>query len=133
MNALNVTALYAGALGMIFIILTWRVIAFRRANQIGLGDNGDKSLLKRIRAQGNFIETAPFAIVLLGVAESQGTPSLALHLLGLMLLCGRALHGYGLSASPPKMALRALGMVLTLTMIALTSLGVFAHALVRLI
>jgi uncharacterized membrane protein YecN with MAPEG domain len=38
-----ITALYAIPLALLFLILTARVITYRRDNQIGLGDDGDKS------------------------------------------------------------------------------------------
>ena len=55
-----ITALYAIPLALLFLILTARVITYRRDNQIGLGDDGDKSLMKRMRAQANFTETVRF-------------------------------------------------------------------------
>ncbi len=44
-----VTALYAGLLGLLMLILSFRVVAVRRATSIGLGDGGDALLLSRIR------------------------------------------------------------------------------------
>ena len=125
----QITALYAGFLTLVYFALTVRVIRYRRGNQIGLGDGGDKSLLKRIRAQANCAEYAPLGLVMLGLVEAQGTPGFVVHILGLMLLMGRVLHGIGFSASPPKMNLRVLGMFLTLLMLLLSALGLIAHSL----
>jgi len=91
--------------------------------------NGDNSLLKRMHAQGNFIEYVPFRLILLALVEFSGAPALAVHLLGLMLLIGRALHAWGFSASPPVMDGRVFGMILTLTMILLSALGLLLHTL----
>ena len=46
-----VTALYAGLLGLLMLVLSFRVVAVRRATSIGLGDGGDALLLSRIRIQ----------------------------------------------------------------------------------
>lgn len=119
-----ITPLYAAALSMLFIVLSARVITYRRGNGIGLGDHGDKSLLKRIRAQANCAEYAPFGVLLMLLAELQNSPALVLHLIGLLLLIGRLMHGYGFSASPPIMRLRVLGMALTFAsyLVAVTSI-----------
>ncbi len=125
-----ITGLYAGLIALVFLVLTFRVIGYRRANRIGLGDAGDKTLLKRMRAQGNCAEYAPIGLILLALVEAQGTPGWVVHGLGIMLLAGRVAHGYGFSASPPVMNLRVGGMLLTTGMIALAALGLIAHALV---
>ncbi len=76
-----------------------------------------------MRAQGNFAEYAPFGLFLLALVELFDAPNIAVHLLGLMLLSGRLLHAWGFSASPPVMNGRVLGMILTLTMILFSALG----------
>ncbi len=126
----EVTPIYAAILTLLFLALSARVIVYRRANRLSLGDEGNRSLLKRMRAQANCAEYAPMALILLLLVELQGAPALALHALGMTLLAGRLLHGYGFSASPPVMGLRVLGMTLTLVMMALAALGLLAHALV---
>jgi uncharacterized membrane protein YecN with MAPEG domain len=98
---LEITSLYAGLLALLFLWLSARVIVYRRGNKISMGDHGDNSLLKRMRAQGNCAEYAPFGVLLLALVEMSGAPNVAVHLLGLMLLSGRALHAWGFSASPP--------------------------------
>lgn len=110
-----ITSLYAIPLVVIFLILSARVIVYRRATQQGLGDHGDKSLMKRMRAQSNFAEYAPFGLVLMILVELQVPGARALHLIGGLLVLGRAAHGYGFSASPPVMRLRVAGMALTLS------------------
>jgi len=126
---LSVTPLYAGLIALIFILLSTRVILYRRKHLVSVGDAGDKKLLKRMRAQANCAEYAPIGLLLLLLAELQGAPLLVLHALGLMLLAGRFMHGYGFSQSPGIMPLRVGGMALTLIMIIVTALGLVAHAL----
>lgn len=125
----SITPLYAGLIALLFLGLTTRVILYRRAHRRNLGDEGDPVLLQRMRAHGNCAEYAPFGLLLLLLAELQGAPAVAVHLLGLTLLIGRILHGLGLSLRQQNFALRVGGMMLTLTMIALTALGLVLHAL----
>jgi uncharacterized membrane protein YecN with MAPEG domain len=96
---------------------------------ISLGDSGDKNLLKRMRAQANCAEYAPLAMILLMLSELGAAPTLALHILGLMLVGGRVLHAYGFASTPQKIIFRQVGMLLTLTMIGFAALGVLGHAL----
>ena len=108
-----ITGVYASLIALIFITLSIRVITYRRSKRLGLGDQGDKSLLKRMRAQANCAEYAPFGLLLMLMVELHGPASSTLHLIGGLLLAGRLAHGYGFSASPPKMILRQGGMMLT--------------------
>ena len=123
-----VTALYT-CVALLFLILSARVILYRRANRISLGDVGDKALIKRMRAQANCGEYAPIGLMLLLVSELSGAPALALHLMGMTLLAGRFLHAVGFSATPQKMILRQIGMAMTLAMILFSALGLIGHAL----
>jgi uncharacterized protein len=51
---------------------------------------------RRIRAQGNLAEYAPFFLILLGYAEHGGLPLWAVHLFGITFLAGRVMHAYSL-------------------------------------
>ncbi len=123
------TPIYAALCALIFLALSWHVIAYRRAKLISLGDTGDKALLKRMRAQANAAEYIPLALILLALTEANGAPPIAVHGLGLMLVAGRILHPLGFAVTPQKIILRQIGMLLTLAMIAFSALGLLAHAL----
>jgi uncharacterized membrane protein YecN with MAPEG domain len=109
-----ITGFYGALIALVFLALSARVILYRRANQLGLGDYGDKSLMKRMRAQANCAEYAPFGLLLMLLVDLQNPPPVVLHVIGTLLLLGRAAHGYGFSTSPPKINLRVGGMLLTL-------------------
>ena len=104
----DITGLYAAALAFLFVVLSTRVIMFRRANKVSLGDGGDEVLLARVRAQGNFAEYAPFGLLLILIAELQGTSPFWLHLCGGLLLVGRIMQGVNFSFGLRKMAGRIL-------------------------
>jgi uncharacterized membrane protein YecN with MAPEG domain len=108
------TSLYAALLSGMFVFLSARVICLRRASGIGLGDASDKSLLRAMRAQGNFSEYVPLALLLMLLAELNHRPLWILHVLGISLLVGRGLHAIGLSRHPDWVFGRVAGMAFTL-------------------
>lgn len=123
---MSITPVYAGLVALLFVFLSIRVIGARRAARVGLGDGGNRLLLRRQRAHGNCAEYAPLAIVLMALAELQGTPPLLLHVIGIVLIAGRLVHAYGLSQEPEPSLARTLGMALTFAAIiigALANLG----------
>jgi uncharacterized membrane protein YecN with MAPEG domain len=120
---LSVTPIYAAALTALFLVLSGRVITYRRAHKVSLGHGGDPVLERRMRAQGNFAEYVPLGLILLLGAELAGASSLWLHATGLLLLVGRLMHGIGFSFLRQSMALRVGGMVLTLSALALGAIS----------
>lgn len=127
--SLVITPLYAGLIGLLFVLLSVLVIAARFKTNVSLGDGGEKLLIRRIRVQANCAEYAPLGLILLGMAELQGAPGWVVHLLGLMLLMGRVLHAAGFGRVPEIMPMRSVGMVLTFAMLILTALANIGHAL----
>ena len=121
--------LYAGLLGLIYIFLSYRVIAGRRQYRVALGDNHVAPLQRRIRVHGNFMEYVPLALILLLLLELSGTRPLWLHLLGGLLVLGRVLHSYGVSAEQENLRFRISGMVATMTVVLVASLSLIGLAL----
>jgi len=119
----SVTPLYAAILTILYIVLSFRVIFIRRGEQISLGDGGNPALRARIRVHGNFNEFAPLGLLLLLMVELQGGNVILLHIIGLMLLAGRACHAWGVSQHPQIMPLRVGGMILTFTALLVAALA----------
>jgi hypothetical protein len=109
------TALYAGALALLYIALAFQVIALRRRHNQGIGDGGHKDLARAIRVHANFAENTPFALVLLLITEATGTPAWLVHACGAALLVGRLMHAQGLGRTEGTSVGRYYGMVLTFT------------------
>jgi drug/metabolite transporter (DMT)-like permease len=63
-----VTALYAGLLGLLVLILSYRVSRLRLTYRVGTGDGGHDDLGRAIRVQGNAMEYVPLGLVLLLLA-----------------------------------------------------------------
>src|SRR5690348_1458038 len=89
-----VTPLYAGLLAAWFLLLTLRVVQERHRTKVSLGDGGDPTLQRRIRAHANFAEYVPLALLLLAILELSRFSIYVIHVLGIALLIGRLLHGY---------------------------------------
>ncbi len=93
---LIVTSLYAGIAALMLIALSFNVIRGRIKHRALFGDAGDAAMTARIRAQANFCEYVPMALLLMALAEAQRNPLWLLHLLGITLIMARCLHAYSL-------------------------------------
>ena len=90
-----VTPLYAGLLTLWFLLLSVRVMNLRR--DVPFGDNGDIGVTRIVRAQSNFAEYVPLALLLMGFLEVTRYSIYLLHALGVILVVARLLHGLALS------------------------------------
>lgn len=124
---LPITAFYAGLLALGFVWLATRVIKARRVYRVALGTGQHRLVERAMRAHGNFSEYVPFALLLLALAEVNGLPAWALHVLGVTLAAGRVFHAHGITQEPEEFKWRVLGASLTFTM-----MGVAAAACIGL-
>ena len=95
-SSMFVTPLYAGLLALWCVLLSVRVVNLRRRG-ILFGDNGEVDVIRVVRAQANFAEYVPLALLLMGLLEISRYSIYLLHALGLVLLVARLLHGAALS------------------------------------
>ena len=110
----SVVILYTSLLGFLLIALSYNVVRLRQRHQVGIGTGAVQALERAVRAQANFCEYVPLALLLLVLVELGGNvPAWALHLLGLMLLVGRISHALGLSRSAGASWARVVGTLLT--------------------
>lgn len=115
-----VTPLYAGLLGLWYLLLSLRVVK-ERGKGISLGDGGDAAMLRVIRGHGNFNEYVPLILVLMGLLELGGLNLLVLNLLGIALLLARVLHGCALSFTQSWRMGRMIGTALTFLVLLVAS------------
>ena len=126
---MTVTPLYAAVLALLFVALTIRVVRMRGTARVALGDGGNQRLQRCQRAHGNFAEYVPLALVLMTLAELQGTGTWLLHLIGAMLTAGRLIHAANISRAGETIPLRVAGMVLTLSAILAAAVACLFRAL----
>lgn len=119
------TLITAGLLGLVFMVLTFRVVSRRVSGKIMLGDGGDQQMLERMRAHANFAEHVPFTLVLMaGIELTGGHGSLWLWGAGGLLVLARIAHMIGMSRPAPNPfrafgALASWGLILALSLWAL--------------
>ncbi len=88
-------ALGAAAL-LINFWLGWRCAQVRSAEKIWVGDGGSEALMRRMRAQSNFIEQTPLILLVVAVVELSGKCGPWLAPLGALFLLGRIAHAIGM-------------------------------------
>ena len=106
------------ALGIIILHrLSLNIIIERRKNKVSFGDDGNRTLMRRIRAQGNFVEYTPiFLISLIGIewigyAKNISYYLIYVHSLGIIFILGRIFHT--ISLYQKKILFRKIGMRIT--------------------
>jgi uncharacterized membrane protein YecN with MAPEG domain len=91
-NPLPVTTAIVGVLALVQIPLTVLVSYMRGKTGIQFLDGGNETLLRRIRAHGNFVENVPITLLAMACAELAAHPASALWRGGVCLVAGRAIH-----------------------------------------
>ncbi len=116
---LPTTLCMAAAAAVLNLWLALRIVRMRFAKQVLHGDGGEPLLLQRMRAQANFVENAPLALILIGAIEMSGRGGRWLPIVAAAFLLGRIGHAFGMDMNRPN-ALRAGGTLVTwLTLLSL--------------
>jgi uncharacterized membrane protein YecN with MAPEG domain len=108
----------AGAAALMLVWLSLRVVLVRRAANVELGDGGSEPLTRRIRAHGNFVENAPFFLLLVALLELNGAGERVLWAATIAFFLVRLAHVFGMDRKAPN-ALRIVGAVGTWTVLLL--------------
>jgi hypothetical protein len=125
-GANEVTMVTAGVLGLLLLLLSLRVVAVRRTARVSLGDGGDPELLARIRAQGNFVEYVPLALLLLFLAEQAFGGGRFVMACAVLLVVARLAHPVGMALPAPNVW-RAVGAGGTWIVLLLLSGALLGH------
>ena len=99
MMLLPVTLLSAAAAVFVNIWLGLRIGQFRGKFKVSVGDGGHEPLLRRMRAQANFIESAPFVLILIAGLEISGASRTGLGLIAAIFILVRTAHAIGMEAA----------------------------------
>ncbi len=121
----DITAFYAAILALILVGLSAWVIASRTSKNTMIGDGNDASMTKRIRAQANFIEYVPLALVVIALLEGSGASRTLVRLLLIVLVVARIIHPFGMLAvdgTPRMFACRGGGIMATFGVIVVAAL-----------
>lgn len=110
MTMLPITLTIAGAAALINLWLGFRVSRLRRAPHLMIGDGGDPRITAAMRAHSNFVEYAPFVLILIAGIELAGGSATWLWAAGIVFVLARLAHPFGMGDGRP-LALRAAGML----------------------
>ena len=109
--------IYVALSAFILYKISLNVILERRKNKVSFGDDGNRTLMRRVRAQANFIEYTPiFLISLIGIewiGNEKNIPYylVYVHSLGMIFILGRIFHI--ISLYQKKILFRQTGMRIT--------------------
>lgn len=108
----SITVLTAGIMGLLFMILAFRVVGIRLATKTSLGDGAGtismgeernaSPLFVATRTHANFCEYVPLSLVLLLCIEVVGAPRWAVGALAGTLVLARVLHPIGMVRPTPN-------------------------------
>jgi uncharacterized membrane protein YecN with MAPEG domain len=96
MAPVPVTLLTAAAAAMVNLWLGWRISSLRAEFKVSVGDGGHEPLIRRMRAQANFVENVPVFLMLLGGLELSGADWIVLALIAIIFILARIAHGVGM-------------------------------------
>ncbi len=109
----DITALFVASFAIAQIPATFFVGLYRLDKKIYFGDGGDRTMLQRIRAHGNFTETVPVSLLAMAAADYSGAPDMVLWTGGIALAVGRLSHFLTVGLTEGVGPGRAVGMILT--------------------
>ncbi|MEO5587598.1 MAG: MAPEG family protein [Novosphingobium sp.] len=88
-----------------------RVSKLRHALGVSVGDGGQEPLVRRMRAQANFLENTPLTLILIAGVELAGKGGVWLAPAGAVFILGRIAHAIGMDGG--FKAGRPIGMLTT--------------------
>ena len=99
MLILKTTLCLTVAAALVNFWLGMRCGQIRTAEKISVGDGGNELLMRRMRAQANFVEQAPITLLLFALVELAGRGSWWIAPLGAAFIIGRICHGFGMDGN----------------------------------
>ena len=108
-----ITALAAGIIINLQMVLMMICGKSRYKHKQGLGDKGQPELLARIRSHGNLAENSGIVLVVLALLEMAGTSQSVIAAAAVLFVIGRFLHPVGLFRTSGTSLPRALGVAST--------------------
>jgi uncharacterized membrane protein YecN with MAPEG domain len=125
---MTITMITAGLLGLLLLFLSAYVVAGRVKFKVNLGDGGNEEMQRRMRAQANFVEYVPMALILLALMEIATIgPHWLLAALAVALVVGRAWHAQGLLSSSGTSPGRFVGTTLTVLVVLVGAVACLGH------
>jgi uncharacterized protein len=108
-----ISALTAGILIVMQMVLLSAVARARRRDRQSLGDGGNRGLLMAIRRHGNLAENAALFVIGFALLEMSGANPIGLAIMCLAFVLARISHAVGLSMKNTVNSFRVLGTTAT--------------------
>jgi uncharacterized membrane protein YecN with MAPEG domain len=118
----EITAFYAGLLGLMSIGIMLVIGRIRGATGISVGDGGNLELIAAMRRHANFVEFVPLCLILIAFLELNGVGSTAIHALAGGLFFARLCHAIGFRTDDSLKALRPIGAIGSTLVLAVSSI-----------
>jgi uncharacterized protein len=96
MLSLPVTLTIAAGAALVNIWMMIRCGQARTKESVSIGDGGSEFVIRRMRAHANFVESAPFVLILIAALEATSGTNNWLWGLGIAYIIGRLAHGLGM-------------------------------------
>ena len=109
---MNISILFTIIFIIFYLILTIITIKARKSTKVVYGDDGNKELIKAVRAHGNFFEFTVFFIISSFLLEILDAGPIYVLFINIVFLIGRISHAY--SMLKEKIIFRMVGMIATL-------------------
>ena len=109
---MNISILFTIIFIIFYLILTIITIKARKSTKVAYGDDGNKELIKAVRAHGNFFEFTVFFIISSFLLEILEANQIYVLFINIVFLLGRISHAY--SMLKEKIMFRMIGMMATL-------------------
>ena len=126
---LPTTLCMAAAAAVLNVWLSMRIGKVRMAEKVFVGDGGNEAVVRRMRAQANFIENTPLTLLLVAAIEIAGKGGAWIAPVAAVFILGRVAHAIGMDGNlrigRPLGAATAMSIQLGLAVVAvLATLGV---------
>lgn len=108
-----ITAVTAGVLIIVQMLLALLVASARRKNRQSLGDGGNADVLRAMRRHGNLAENAAIFVAGFALLEMIEGSSRVLAVLCAVMVAGRLSHAFGLSQANTVNGFRVGGIIAT--------------------
>lgn len=96
---LPTTLCMAAAAAVLNLWLSIRIGQVRASEKVFVGDAGNEAVIRRMRAQANFIENTPIALILIAGIEIAGKGGAWLAPVAAVFVLGRVAHAIGMDGS----------------------------------
>ena len=125
--SVQISLLYGGLLGLLFCLLSARVMFWRFQTLTVTGDGGDTRNRAMVRGHANFCEYVPIALALLVILELSGLSDIWLHVFGGTLFLARCLHAWGMWTTTDVTRGRRFGAGLTFVVLLTMAIACFTR------